>query len=266
MELGEKLRQARIEAGMTQRQLAGSEITRNMLSQIENGSARPSMKTLQYLAGMLGKSVSYFLEEEGSVSPNQSLMESARRLYDSGGFAETALILEAWQSPDPVFDREKELLWVLSHLALASQALEEGREPYALSLLKKAETDTAYCSALLNRQRLLLLGRIKGQKVSPLLPSLDEELLLRAGEALEAGNPERAARLLDAAEDPSSPRFSLLRGRAHLALKEYTQAAACFHAAENSLPQTAALLEQCYKELGDYKRAYEYACKQRQKF
>ena len=64
MELGEKLKQARLEAGLSQRQLCGEEITRNMLSLIENGAAKPSMKTLQYLAGRLGKSVSFFLEEE----------------------------------------------------------------------------------------------------------------------------------------------------------------------------------------------------------
>ena len=53
MELGEKLRQARLEAGFSQRQLCGEEITRNMLSQIEHGTAKPSMKTLQFLAARL---------------------------------------------------------------------------------------------------------------------------------------------------------------------------------------------------------------------
>ena len=43
MTLGEKIKQARQEAGLSQRQLCGDAITRNMLSQIENGSARPSM-------------------------------------------------------------------------------------------------------------------------------------------------------------------------------------------------------------------------------
>jgi transcriptional regulator with XRE-family HTH domain len=60
MELGEKLRQARLEAGLSQRQLCGEEITRNMLSLIENGSAKPSMKTLQYLAARLGKASAIF--------------------------------------------------------------------------------------------------------------------------------------------------------------------------------------------------------------
>jgi transcriptional regulator with XRE-family HTH domain len=54
MELGQRLRQARLEAGLSQRQLCGDTITRNMLSLIENGSARPSMDTLRCLAARLG--------------------------------------------------------------------------------------------------------------------------------------------------------------------------------------------------------------------
>ena len=73
MELGEKLRLARQEAGLSQRVLCGNTITRNMLSQIENGSAKPSMDTLRYLAQRLGKSVSYFLEEDAVTSPNQPI-------------------------------------------------------------------------------------------------------------------------------------------------------------------------------------------------
>ena len=39
---------------MTQSELAGDAITRNMLSLIESGTASPSVKTLQYLAERLG--------------------------------------------------------------------------------------------------------------------------------------------------------------------------------------------------------------------
>ena len=53
MELGERLRQARINAGLSQRQLCGDEITRNMLSQIEHGTCNPSVSTLCYLAKRL---------------------------------------------------------------------------------------------------------------------------------------------------------------------------------------------------------------------
>ena len=92
MELGQKLKQARMEANLSQRQLCGDTITRNMLSQIENGSAKPSMDTLRFLAAKLGKPVSYFLEEL-SASPNQNVMNTARDAFDAGVFSQVLAAL-----------------------------------------------------------------------------------------------------------------------------------------------------------------------------
>lgn len=263
MELGEKLRKARLEAGMSQRELAGDRVTRNMLSQIENGSARPSMKTLQYLAGKLGKSAGYFLDEEGPVSPNWESIASARRLYAASDPAGAVQALEGWKSPDPVFDGEMKLLRTLCYLELAEKAAKEGREIYALSLLEKTDS-SPYCGEELERRRLLMLGRLSGQRVSGRLPSLDGELLLRAGEALAQEQPDRAAQLLEAAENHSDPRWRILRGDVHMARREFRSAARNFHHAETVSPEeTAPRLETCYRELGDYRRAYEYACKQK---
>lgn len=264
MELGEKLRQARMEAGLSQRQLCGDSITRNMLSLIEHGTAKPSMDTLKVLAARLGKSVSYFLEEDTVTSPNLTVMESARKLFDAGDFNGVLAVLEEYRAPDPVFDREKELMAVLTYLTLAEQAMEAERYPYAMELLGKAEPDTAYCREAVNRRRLLLLGRIPGQQVSRQLPGLDEELLLRAEEALASGSQTRAEHLLEAAEDHGSPRWNLLRGKVFLEEGNYTAAARCLHRAEDRFPKQAyPLLERCYRELEDYKRAYEYARKQK---
>ncbi len=264
MELGEKLRQARLEAGLSQRQLCGEEITRNMLSLIENGSAQPSMRTLQYLAARLGKSVSFFLEEAGSVSPNSARMLTLRQQFDAGDYAAAAQTLETYQSPDAIFDREKALLQSLTYLSLASQAIAEKRNLYALELLAKAEIPQFYCADNIRRQRLLLLGQLPGQRITGQLPSLDEELLLRAQDALADGDPHRAAQLLDVAEDQKTSRWNLLRGESYLEQKQYSSAVHCFCQAEASFPkETAPKLEQCYRELGDYKKAYEYACKQR---
>ena len=124
MELGEKLRLARLESGLSQRQLCGEEITRNMLSLIEHGSAKPSMKTLQYLSSRLGKSVSYFLEETAVVSPNQGVMAAARQLFDAGKYSEANQALEDYRSPDEIYDREKEILCGSLQLVVCNQ--EEG--------------------------------------------------------------------------------------------------------------------------------------------
>ena len=264
MELGEKLRRARLEAGLSQRQLCGEEITRNMLSLIENGSAKPSMKTLQYLASRLGKNVSFFLEETVVLSPNQAVMASARELYDAGQFAEADRALDAYRSPDETYDREKEILWVLIRLGLAEEAIRQQRHLYALELLKQTPVATAYLQQELNRKKLLLLGMLPGQQVSDQLPELDEELLLRAEEALAQQQYPRCSRLLDAMEHTASPRWHLCRGNLHLQQKQWKKAASHLRQAEEAFPhQVYPKLETCYRELGNFQKAYEYACKQR---
>ena len=265
MELGEKLRQARLEANLSQRALCGEEITRNMLSRIENGAAHPSMKTLRYLAARLEKPMSYFLEEEAVVSPNQSVMESARRLYDTGQFGPALEVLRGSSPPDPVYDREKALLTVLTRLALAEQAISEHREPYARELLEHTDTRDIYCAEALNRQRILLLGRLGGsERLCAQLPSLDEELMLRGAEAIRAGDTRRGAHLLEAMQHRDTPRWMLLRGKVYLSEGAYQNAVQCLRQAEDAFPEEVIpRMETCYRELGDYKQAYLYACKQK---
>ena len=270
MELGEKIRQARLEAGLSQRQLCAGQITRNMLSQIEHGAARPSMDTLRFLAAGLGKPMSYFLEDEAVTSPNQEVMARSREAFRRGAYDEAAEILKAYRAPDPVFDDEKALLQALCRLELAEHAIREGRLPYARNLLEQAGeagTETPYYTPALERQRLLLLSRAEEQGAAALaarLPEDDRELLLRARAALETGDGIRALAYLEAAENREDPFLHLLRGEAFLARKDYAPAAEAFRQAEPAFPrQAAARLEICYRELGDFRRAYEYACKQR---
>ena len=263
MELGEKLLCARQEAGLSQRQLCGERITRNMLSQIEHGTARPSMDTLKYLASRLGKPVSYFLDEEVVTSPNRQVILDARQALEAGDPAQARTLLAQYQPGDTVFLWEYRWLSAKTALAEAEKALAEGRPRYAQQLLE----DGPVCGIPeLQRQRLLLLGRT-GQDPAALcreLPSLDEELILRSRGAMADRDWDRAGKLLDAAEDRLSPRWNLLRGQVYLSLGAYPDAARCLHLAEETYPkETAPLLEHCFRELGDYKQAYEYACKQR---
>ena len=223
MELGEKIRQARLSAGLTQRQLCGDEITRNMLSLIENSAAKPSMKTLMVLAERLGKPVSYFLDDR--AQDFSDLQTSAGNLHQ------------------------------------ARLALEAGKVRYAGQLL-----DAVTAPELL-REKLLLAAKIPGADIAELtaqLPCLDEELLLRAEAALASGNYPRCSALLSAAENQSSHIYYFLMGRLEFAQKNWTAAAEYLRQAEPDYPGTIPLLETCFRELGDYKQAYEYACKQKQ--
>lgn len=270
MELGQRIRQARLEAGLSQRRLCGGEITRNMLSQIENGSAQPSMATLRYLADRLGKSIGYFLEEEAVTSPNQLVMERVRRCYDEADYEMAAAALAEYRHPDPIFDREKWLLDALISMKLAEKALEQDRIPYAVQLLGTVENagrQTCYYGPELERRRILLLAQAAPQSCMDLaarMPVDDRELLLRAAAALEAGAYTRAAAILEAAENQESPQWNFLRGEIWWAERQYAPAAECYRKAETAFPRKCIpRLEHCYRELEDYKMAYEYACKQR---
>ena len=261
MELGKKLRAARQEAGLSQRELCGDKITRNMLSQIENGAARPSMDTLQYLAGRLGKSVSFFLEDE-TADPDQLRLAQARAAFQAEHFEQVLEILEDRQ-PDPATDCEAELLIALACLGAAEQAVEQGRLPYAQQLLDRAGgVNTPYFGAALERQRLVLLAQIRKGVT---LPPEDSVLLVRARNALDDQCLDRAACYLDAAEDWESAQWNLLRGRVYLAQGAYALARDCFALAEKGYPRDcAAGLEVCCRELGDYQGAYFYACRLRE--
>ena len=268
MTLGEKIRAARLEAGLSQRQLCGEEVTRNMLSQIENGAAKPSMQTLAYFASRLGKPVSFFLEEDVISSPNQERMARVRRAVREGRGEEAARELEEYRWGDDVFDAEAQLLGRLALLQRAEAALETGRAPYAAELLQEAgDFEGGYCAADLQRRRLLLLVRANPRlrrETCTKLPSIDEELLLRARAALDAGQLDSCQGLLEAAQDKAASQWNFLRAELHLTRGQYAAAAGCYHRAEIEFPEKCApRLERCYRELGDYRQAYLYACKQR---
>ena len=267
MELGQKLLGARQEAGLSQRQLCGDVITRNMLSQIEHGTARPSMATLQYLAGRLGKPVSYFLEEELEISPNQGLMVHARRAYAEGKWEEVRAVLEGFQKPDAIFSMEYGFLLGKTTLAAASQAVAQQKRLYAGALLRDLKDVTAAFPEL-ERQRIMLLASISETGISELcacLPSMDEELFVRARAAMEQKQWDRGLSLL-AAMERDTPEGNLLAGRLLAAKGDYKAASESLVLAEKAYPkESAELLETCFRELGDFKQAYFYACKQRER-
>src|SRR5919204_1544050 len=54
LRLGERLRQLRVAAGLTQSDLAGDRFSKEYVSQIERGKTKPTRETIQWLADRLG--------------------------------------------------------------------------------------------------------------------------------------------------------------------------------------------------------------------
>ncbi|HIW13350.1 MAG TPA: helix-turn-helix domain-containing protein [Candidatus Salinicoccus stercoripullorum] len=67
MALGGRIRSIRKSKKMTLADLAGGEITKGMMSLIENGKSKPSMETLQHIARTLDVSVSHLMQEGDDV-------------------------------------------------------------------------------------------------------------------------------------------------------------------------------------------------------
>ena len=94
MNLGEKIKAARLERHMTQKDVVGDYITRNMLSKIENGSATPSVKTLEYLAGALGLPAGYFMNDSNGDELTPGSVASARNHFRAGEYEGCVQVLE----------------------------------------------------------------------------------------------------------------------------------------------------------------------------
>jgi transcriptional regulator with XRE-family HTH domain len=78
--LGERIRKIRKQKKMTLEILAGSELTKGMLSLIENNKAMPSMESLTYIAERLGVEVTELLEEVSSHELRE-VLEEAEKLF-----------------------------------------------------------------------------------------------------------------------------------------------------------------------------------------
>jgi tetratricopeptide (TPR) repeat protein len=72
--LGERLRQLRVAAGLTQTDLAGERFSKEYVSQIERGKTRPTHETIEWLAARLGVDTTFL--EKGVSADERSRVEA----------------------------------------------------------------------------------------------------------------------------------------------------------------------------------------------
>ena len=283
MTLGQRIRQARIDRGMTQKQLVGDQFTRNMLSKIENDSATPSVRTLEYLATRLSLPAGYFLagaKYSDGTSPDG--LDEMRLAYREGRYADCIDLLE--QQKYAATSDEGYLLHSRASLAAAREAMQKRDYTAAKEYADSADyynRQTMYYSAETDAEMSLILAEC----ALVLAPEEFEEnakeytraasslcfatrfLFDRVEYLLLTGEPELALRLLSTAEDGSA-RYEYLRGWALLSSGDFPAAAEALRRAEEA--NDPALLdaiyrkaEECYKAMEDYKMAYTYAARQR---
>ena len=72
--LGERVRQLRINRGLTQTDLAGDRFSKEYVSQIERGKTRPTRETIEWLSGKLGVDAGFL--ERGVSADERSRVET----------------------------------------------------------------------------------------------------------------------------------------------------------------------------------------------
>jgi tetratricopeptide (TPR) repeat protein len=85
LRLGERVRQLRVAAGLTQSELAGERFSKEYVSQIERGKTRPTRETVEWLAARLGVDAGFLAhgvatDERGRL---EGALARAEALYDA---------------------------------------------------------------------------------------------------------------------------------------------------------------------------------------
>jgi tetratricopeptide (TPR) repeat protein len=87
LRLGERLRQLRVAAGLTQSELAGERFSKEYVSQIERGKTRPTRETIEWLAAQLGVDAGFLANGvatdergrlEGALARAEALTEAGK--------------------------------------------------------------------------------------------------------------------------------------------------------------------------------------------
>ena len=178
MDIGSKIKQLRTEKLMTQSELAGTEITRNMLSRIENSAALPSLSTVAYLARRLGVPAGYLLSEgeEEFIYNKTSVMKNIRRAYTDGNFE---LCRDICLSSFDEFDDELELILTDCCFGVAEECMKEGLLHKARDFLDEAiiHSERTMFNTVTQRNGIAVMFELL-KEISPALDSNETDTII----------------------------------------------------------------------------------------
>ncbi|HEX3686086.1 MAG TPA: tetratricopeptide repeat protein [Gaiellaceae bacterium] len=140
--LGERVRQLRVAAGLTQTDLAGDRFSKEYVSQIERGKTRPTRETVEWLAGKLGVDAAFL--EKGVSADERSRVEAM--------LARAEALANSHQYDEAIEELENSRTAVLATGAVELEAraiqteawarMERGEIRPALDLLERCRTLT----------------------------------------------------------------------------------------------------------------------------
>src|SRR5207248_1848144 len=188
LRLGERLRQLRIAAGLTQTELVGERFSKEYVSQIERGKTRPTAETIEWIAGRLGVDPSFLVngvsaDERGRV---EALLARAEAQIEAGQETEALAELESLKPsalgvglPEVEFRHllaESRARTRLGQIRAAIELLTRARVLSEHSIFSDVERADVLCRLGICRYRL--------SSISTALALLNEALALAEGSGL----------------------------------------------------------------------------------
>jgi transcriptional regulator with XRE-family HTH domain len=193
--LGQRIRRARLERGLTLAQVAGDDFSRAFLNQVEMGRSQPSTRVLRVIATRLGEPLDYLVE--GSLLERELLVERGRLALARGRQRAALELVEP-----ALADRSS--LGCDARLCAAEALIGLGREAEARRLV---EADQRLLRARGDSFRLRRLEALLSGGRMSLDPTGHEQLAeraLREGRRELAVEHFRTARVLREAAQPAS--------------------------------------------------------------
>ena len=172
MNVGEKIRKLRIEKMMTQSELSGDQVTRNMLSLIEKGKAVPSLQTLSYIATRLNVSTAFLLADENEeyMLIKNSRIADIRLAFKNANYRICMDMCMRFADTEEKQDDEILLIMAESALEIAKEELYSDRVRSAWNYLDMA---VLYASqTIYNTEHIKAVSGLIFDYLSELSPSL----------------------------------------------------------------------------------------------
>ncbi len=277
--IGEKIKDIRCAKMMTQQELAGEYITRNMLSRIENGFALPSLPTLLYLAERLGVPAGYLLADETEEFHyrKKAGMPDIMSAYNAGDWSICRDLCENLGGND------EEIRYIVC-LCLYNEAKEMfnagdlRRSAELFDIFKRASANVIYpISNLIGESDayLLCIATVSTSLVTdietvstPPLASLSDPFCRYFAQLLYIDGDERVPLVNDSLSDREFTMYDEhLIAKSKMKLGRFSES---YHilkkllSSDNNIPAPMLYfvfsdLEVCCRELSDYRGAYEYS-------
>lgn len=283
MKIGEKIKSVRVSKMMTQAELAGDGITRNMLSKIENGTALPSLPTLLYIASRLNIPAGYLIAEDDNefIYKKINCIDNIKRAFTDGDFE---LCRSICLNELSCIDDETAYILSECSLGIAKEKFEEGRLFVARSFFDealdyslktvyntdhiKSQVDVYFRYMTNNISHSMYSGEKDIAEVSDMMAFGDGFCrYIIACEAISRGNMPVVSEIRDTFSDELAFFRMCIDAHMCLAKEDHQNAKELFRSILDSDASLAVplvyditcALEICCRETNDYKGAYDFS-------